>query len=379
MNPVSAKSATSCPLHTLAALKEHQRSWATDRGLQVTRDQLPTCAENLSQPLSASAHATFSKGKGSELNGKMRALHSSSALVVNVFDYWTDHSREPLRKAIGIDATIIGLEFEFTPQWPLTTIPPHLDVILWFDNDQIAAVESKFTEWLLPKSTEFGKTYFTSSPRWTKCGLPKCQALVESIRDEREVFRHLDAVQLLKHSLGMSTQFRDQWSLLYLYYDFEDTAATLHRAEIERFSHHVGDEVRFRAITYQKLFEGLKMECGIAITGPIASIWRDGTSSTDRPTHAISSVRWLKEVGALQFAHMGTRFGYPDHGFPLVLFNNLLQLCRHWRSAKFSQRQTPSHRLTLPYRGSSNTCFFGMIAIGCGEDRERLWFAVTFT
>jgi len=35
---------------------------------------------------------------------------------------------------------------------------------------------------------------------------------VEAIHDGSEVFHYLDAVQLLKHSLGMSTQFADHGS-----------------------------------------------------------------------------------------------------------------------------------------------------------------------
>ena len=33
----------------------------------------------------------------------MRALHSSSALAVNFFDYWTNKDKSPLLSALGID------------------------------------------------------------------------------------------------------------------------------------------------------------------------------------------------------------------------------------------------------------------------------------
>ena len=34
----------------------------------------------------------------------MRALHSSSALAVNFFDYWTDRDKTPILSALGIDS-----------------------------------------------------------------------------------------------------------------------------------------------------------------------------------------------------------------------------------------------------------------------------------
>ena len=104
---------------------------------------------NLLRPLSPSARGGFEKGAGSELAGNMRALHSSSALVANFFDYWTDREKSPLLSAMGIcpDGGE-SLDFEVLFPTGLGGTPPHLDVALTFGSGFVVAIEAKFTEYL---------------------------------------------------------------------------------------------------------------------------------------------------------------------------------------------------------------------------------------
>ena len=65
---------------------------------QSRQDTLLTSTVILLHRLSAQVESQFRKGKGDELGndaakGKMLALHSSSALVVNFFSYWRDSGR----------------------------------------------------------------------------------------------------------------------------------------------------------------------------------------------------------------------------------------------------------------------------------------------
>jgi len=77
-----------------------QTEWAKNRGLdligsQENRGRLAYTTDldsNLFQPLLPEVHTSFSTGDGGELGsfglpGKMQAIHSSSALGVNVFQY----------------------------------------------------------------------------------------------------------------------------------------------------------------------------------------------------------------------------------------------------------------------------------------------------
>jgi hypothetical protein len=139
--------------------------------------------------------------------------------------------------------------------------PPNLDAVLQFASNQTVAIESKFTEWMGPKSgnkAHFRPAYFLGSKRpWGEIGLPNCQSLAERIKTGAERFRHLDAPQLLKHALGLATGLPDRFSLYYLYYDVPGSESALHRTEVKRFADQVGEEIGFCSITYQNLFERL--------------------------------------------------------------------------------------------------------------------------
>src|SRR5688500_7991905 len=78
------------------AVLAQQRAWAMGQGLDIdSASYLNTVDVNLRQPLSEELRLAFSRGDGGELldtakkRANMRALHSSSALAVNVFDFWT--------------------------------------------------------------------------------------------------------------------------------------------------------------------------------------------------------------------------------------------------------------------------------------------------
>ena len=82
---------------TLSFVSRKQRLWALRRGLHVDeRGYTISPDDSLFEPLSAGGRAQFLKADGGELKPgkdrlpKMQALHSSSALAVNVFHYWRD-------------------------------------------------------------------------------------------------------------------------------------------------------------------------------------------------------------------------------------------------------------------------------------------------
>ena len=249
-------------------IKDAQRDWAGSRGIPFNQcGYVPEVEDNLWRPLTTSARRGFEKGAGSELSKNMKALHSSSALVVNFFDYWTDRDKSPVLTALGIDPQRGGsLDFEARFSAELFT-PPHLDVAITHGTG-VVAVESKFTEHLKRSITK-GKSEFTDSyfPKscglWAQKGLFACQALADELRDEelrgsKQKFEYLDPRQLLKHVLGLATQLGNRFSLYYLYYDWPGNRSQAHKREVDFFDKMIGGEVRFKSLTYQRIFERLK-------------------------------------------------------------------------------------------------------------------------
>jgi hypothetical protein len=251
-----------------------QRAWAKSAGLAPdSRGHLATVESNLFRPFAASTLAAFQAGNGSELKqtpsrpAKMRALHSSAVLAVNVFDYWVDRDVRPLLDVLGIDAGMKRLSFEAQFPTGLAGNPPNLDLALELCNETVVGIECKYIEWLALKRKSrlaLKDKYFESGASlWSEAGLPMCQALAADLRASRASFRHLDAAQLLKHALGLATQRQEQAALFYVYYDVRDRSGDIHRDEIKRFSALVDPGLKFRALSYQSLIGDLSLDDGI--------------------------------------------------------------------------------------------------------------------
>ena len=203
-------------------IRDAQKAWAQSNGLSFCSEGYVCDVEaNLWKPLSARARDAFEKGAGSELSCHMRALHSSSALAANFFDYWTNRDKAPLLSALGVDADgVESLDFEAPFATGLSGTPPHIDIAIRLNSGFVVAVECKFTEHL-ERSTEgkseFSPSYFLSSGGlWTQKGLPQCQTLAEELHENRCRFEFLDPWQLLKHALGLAKQLKDRFSLYYI-------------------------------------------------------------------------------------------------------------------------------------------------------------------
>jgi hypothetical protein len=256
-----------------AAVLQRQIAWASHAGKQISRQgYLSSIDANLLQPLSASAREGFDNGGGSELMdtetrpAKIKALHSSAALAVNVFDYWAMRNPVPLAAAMGVSSAIRSIKFERQFPTGLGGNPPNLDVVLLLESGAVLAIESKFTEWMTarsPAKEAFRPAYFPQSEGvWARLGLVHCQQLAEAISDGREQFRWLDAPQLLKHALGLATAVPGRFSLHYMYFDAQGIEGTAHRDEIQRFFRAVGQEIGFQARSYQALVSDIVKHCG---------------------------------------------------------------------------------------------------------------------
>jgi len=245
---------------------ERQKHWAAERSIKTdAQGYTLTLAGNLFQPLSEGARASFLKGSGDELGtegkrGKMQALHSSSALAVNVFDYWREHSRDPLQTALDLNQAIHTIDFERTFPTGLRGVPPHLDVTLTLEDGSIIAIESKFLEAYPARNggRSWRNAYFPDQEGlWETAELPGCQMTAEALRAGELQYRHLDAPQLLKHALGLAHTVRRDFSLWYLWYDVGGEEGATHGAEIDDLAQRADATLGFRAMTYRELFDRL--------------------------------------------------------------------------------------------------------------------------
>jgi hypothetical protein len=245
-------------------IKTSQRVWAARKELAIDADGYCSCADdNIFGGLSAAARQDFESGDGTELGknakrGKIQALHSSSALACNWFDYWRGRDLQPLSQAFEVPVLFSTLALEQKFPTGLGGIGPNLDVFLTCADASVFAIESKFAE---PYTKSKLKTYLKSKylpddrGLWTKAGLPGCQAVAEALGTGQHDFEILDVAQLLKHMLALAHGFRDQWTLCCLWFEVPGSVANRHRQELTDFSAQIGAEAaHFSALTYHELF-----------------------------------------------------------------------------------------------------------------------------
>ena len=249
-----------------------QQAWAHQRGIKFDKDGYTfSLDDNLFLPLLPEVKKKFQSGKGDELGsggkrGKMQALHSSSALAVNVFQYWVNRDVSNIASACGAPQGITEMHFERTHTTSLGGIPPHLDIEFSGNGLKPLAIESKFTEPYHRHTKRLIKRKYLNVPDlWA--GLPGCEKLIRRIHEEergKTSFSYLDAPQLLKHILGLTKAYgADGFNLLYLWYEVASPEARSHRKELKEFEKYIGEEVTFREMTYQEFFETIKKSHGV--------------------------------------------------------------------------------------------------------------------
>ena len=243
----------------------NQIHWAAAANIHVDRAGCTDSVDdNLWRPLSPRTRIVFRQGAGPALEEKLRSLHSSSALVANVFDYWSVQDATPLARALGIDDGHIGaIAFEAQKATGLPGNPLNLDVCLTLTDGRAIGIESKFGEWLMPRLPgavpTLPKPAEANPGRWAELGLPACQALADAMQAGKRTFRYLDAPQLLQHALTLAAQpGHCGFALWYLYYTWDVPQAQQHAHELDVFAQETGDELGFRAITYQAVFQALR-------------------------------------------------------------------------------------------------------------------------
>ena len=174
-------------------------------GVADARGYVAAPADNLLDGVSlAQFEEDLRSGDGSELDGKFCAVHSSSALAVNTFAWFKTVDRLPLLALCGIKG---ANTLSFERRFPIFRggRAPNLDV--WIETDTVdLAIESKLTEYLVPKRPAFSPAYDRLAPP----GLaePCWWQVYEQAKTAAPGY--LDIAQLVKHYFGLRKHRRPQ-------------------------------------------------------------------------------------------------------------------------------------------------------------------------
>lgn len=193
--------------------------------------------------------------RGSELEGKFKAAHSSAALVVNSFGFFTDPA-EPMPIPGFAPLQFDGFEKLF-PTGLKSRMPPHLDATA-HNGELLLAIESKCLEYFTPKPAEFADAYVNEIVDERRTGRWFAEML--KLRDEPRRYQYLDAAQLVKHAFGLAWTVKETpVTLLYILWEPDDeryhSMFAEHRAEVTAFADRVaGDKLAFQSMTYRELW-----------------------------------------------------------------------------------------------------------------------------
>src|SRR6187402_1473497 len=133
-------------------IKKRQQAWARRHDRVLDTNGYCGCADdNIYGGLSEAARSDFLLGGGGELGvngqpGKVQAIHSSSALACNVFDYWRERDLSLLSAAFEVPTPFVTLRLEAHVPTGMRGADANLDVLLTTSDGWLFAVESKFTE-----------------------------------------------------------------------------------------------------------------------------------------------------------------------------------------------------------------------------------------
>lgn len=260
-----------------------QTAWARNRGVKLIGSKgargrpayTMSLDENLFQPLLPAVREAFEAGDGNELGtsgapGKMQAVHSSSALAVNIFQYWKSISAVPVIAAacrLCRRGSQAPCDIHFEEKFPISDgfrYHPNIDVVI--HNRPAAkirglAIECKFTEaYGAHKHAGLKGKYLKLSGSWD--GLANLRGLAESISPTDDHYKHLHPAQLIKHILGLRRHFgHSGFRLLYLWYDVLVEDGARHRDEVKRFAEMARqDSIPFYSLTYQQLIANMAGE-----------------------------------------------------------------------------------------------------------------------
>jgi len=222
--------------------------------------------DNLFEPLIPEVRSDFEKADRGELSGnpcKMQAVHSSSALGVNIFQYWKKINQVP---AIATACRFCNTgnassrDINFEVKLPISKKflrSPNIDIVI--NNSpksrfKVFAIECKFSEaYYLRTHSGVSPKYIELDRVWNN--IPNLLELAKEISPDDNRFTHLHPAQLIKHILGLKEKFgKNKFRLLYLWYDTIGPESAKHHKEINEFTKITKEDgIHYHAMSYQDL------------------------------------------------------------------------------------------------------------------------------
>lgn len=155
----------------------------------------------------------------------MQAVHSSSALGVNIFQYWKRIKQFSAIAAAckfcntgNFSSQSINFEVKYriSGKFPFS---PNIDVVINNSPEsrfKVFAIECKFSEAFYSRThSGISHKYIELDKVWDN--MPNLFELAKEISPNDNRFTHLHPVQLIKHILGLKEKFgKDKFRLLYL-------------------------------------------------------------------------------------------------------------------------------------------------------------------
>lgn len=250
-------------------IQTKQTNWALRNGVKITNHStLPgvekhyttTVDENLYVPLSNVARSSFEAADGKELNRKMLALASSSALAVNLFAYWIEIRKiATIGELLGLPSPDKLSTIQFESIHPIlagSETAPNLDAEFVYDpqsEHKRVFLECKFVEPYRDPTKAIKEKYFRSD---AFNDLPHVRAAAERTLNRETRPKRFNASQAITHILGIkrSCGTASDFTLLYLWYDAPGHQAVLHEQEMSHFAGLVAkDGIDFRPIRHNEL------------------------------------------------------------------------------------------------------------------------------
>lgn len=169
--------------------------------------------------------AAYETSPGRELDGKADSPESSSALVANAFGYFIDRPGElpplPGVKSAGWPAT--GVQLEASVRFPWNGgMHPWLDARIDTPTHTIGIESKRYEPYRGRHVPRFSDAY--ARDVWSPLMAPYVRVMNRLKSGELDLYA-LDATQLIKHALALSTHCSKSGRIPVLYYLFADPVA----------------------------------------------------------------------------------------------------------------------------------------------------------
>ncbi len=220
----------------------------------------------------------YNVAPGKEIeSGDFDSPASSARLAANAFGFFINRPEvlPPLPECEDEEwpATFLALEQEVRFPWRARWGHPVLDVLVTTPSALVGIEAKRFEPFRDKPKASFTDTYWRNV--WGE-HMNRYQDVRDKLHEDKSLYAHLKADQLVKHALGLRTRSRPGKKyagltpiLVYLYAEpdflpnadksIDEEAKDIHKEEVAAFAEDVaGDEVRFVHCTYRELLADWK-------------------------------------------------------------------------------------------------------------------------